>query len=122
MRGHYTAFTESDGSISDIVGCKIISADLCNMVVISDDDTQGVTQSEIDSLFGANGILDATVLETTTAYDVTQYQNMIASGCPGCTTTFQSDVETPEPLTLSLFGAGLVGAVGMRRRKRNISV
>jgi hypothetical protein len=36
----------------------------------------------------------------------------------GYTASFYSEVETPEPLTLSLFGAGLAGAVAMRRRKK----
>ena len=30
-------------------------------------------------------------------------------------------VGVPEPITLSLFGAGLVGAIVMRRRKRNVT-
>lgn len=38
----------------------------------------------------------------------------------GYSATFFSDgdIRVPEPLTLSLFGAGLAGAVAMRRRKR----
>ena len=36
----------------------------------------------------------------------------------GWTATFFSDGDVPEPMTLSLFGAGLVGAAAIRRRKK----
>lgn len=39
----------------------------------------------------------------------------------GYTATFFSAGDVPEPLTLSVFGAGLVGAVAMRRRKKNLA-
>ncbi|MGZ5935581.1 MAG: PEP-CTERM sorting domain-containing protein [Rhizomicrobium sp.] len=46
------------------------------------------------------------------------WQNVSSDfGTGGVTAYVQSDRDVPEPLTLSLFGAGLAGAAAMRRRK-----
>jgi len=42
-------------------------------------------------------------------------------GNPGCWSDQTCIRSVPEPLTLSLFGAGLAGAVAMRRRKKNVA-
>jgi len=34
---------------------------------------------------------------------------------------FEANTNVPEPVTLSLFGAGLAGAIAMRRRKKNVA-
>jgi hypothetical protein len=46
--------------------------------------------------------------------------NSCSSDATGLVTEFnlESTHQVPEPITLSLFGAGLAGAVGMRRRKQ----
>jgi hypothetical protein len=57
-------------------------------------------------------------------FDATQTFSLIYFGgwdVPGFQYLDDVVVRTPEPITLSLFGAGLAGAVAMRRRKKSVA-
>ena len=57
-------------------------------------------------------LADAVAISETGAYQ------LVDSGLSDLNVSFRSDVETPEPLTISLLGAGLFGVAGTRLRRR----
>lgn len=99
------------GANSDIfgiaAGCNSDQGDLC-LAFASDTETQGVDF----------GTFPLTFLETTAGpWNATFYLDPQLQAL-GYTAQFFSDAENvPEPLTLSLFGAGLIGLGALRRRK-----
>lgn len=75
--------------------------------------SDGASASELATFF-SNVSTNVSFLAETGAYqDVSSTFNM-----PSGFAFVQSDINVPEPLTLSLFGAGLAGAFAMRRRKK----
>ena len=57
-------------------------------------------------------LADAVAISETGAYQ------LVDSGLSDLNVSFRSDVETPEPLTISLLGAGLFGVAGTRLRRK----
>jgi hypothetical protein len=107
------AFTEADGSISDIVGaCLDCLSDISGFFFISDP-FEGVP----------TGPFSATVPETGLPQDVSSLLSSLGTQA-GFSLTFQSDVSdpaltTPLPAALPLFASGLagLGLLGWRRKK-----
>jgi hypothetical protein len=102
---------EADGSISDTLSLTGVAASSTfNINFVSD--TEGQPLSLIDA---------TSIFETGDWQTVATFNSLNAAGAPldSYTVQFRSDVETvPEPITLSLFAAGLFGAMATRRHSR----
>src|SRR6266446_1195050 len=120
--GRATVLTDPDGSISDVFGvvdfsssplynCNPAVAGSCVFLSFSSDPSPDISRfgdgTNFTTLAEGNGVFDAT------AYLAASLR------ANGDTAQFISDVETtvPEPGTLVLFGAGLLGLGAMRRRR-----
>jgi hypothetical protein len=73
--------------------------------------------------FSASGTIDCSVLSGGCAYLKLNIGFLLSGGGDQLSSSGTFDLSphqsVPEPLTLSLFGAGLAGAVASRRRKKN---
>ncbi len=102
---------EADGSISDtFILTGVAASTAINFNFVSDTDGQPLALIDATSIF-----------ETGDWQTVATFNSLNAAGAPldSYTVQFRSDAETvPEPVTLSLFGAGLFGAMAIRRRNR----
>jgi hypothetical protein len=103
---------EPNGSISDTLILTGVAAGTTINFNFASDTDGGPPLALID----ANSIFETGDWQT-----VATFNSLNAAGAPldSYTVQFRSDVENvPEPLTLSLFGAGLFGAMAIRRRNR----
>lgn len=102
---------EANGSISDtliLTGTPANASFNINFV----SDTDGQTLSLIDA---------SSIFETGDWQTVATFNSLNSAGAPldNYTVQFRSDAEqVPEPVTLSVFGAGVAGAMAIRRRKK----
>ncbi len=81
----------------------------------------GPTDYGVSNFGGGFVVWDlASPLSTGDASENITFAEFVCAACNGYTVTTASGqiVQTPEPISLSLFGAGLAGAVAMRRRKK----
>jgi hypothetical protein len=77
----------------------------------------GITWDPLDSLFWTDDWSD-NIYQYDAAFDSRTLVNTNSDPLDGIAFVGGGNVNVPEPLTLSLFGAGLVGAFAMRRRKK----
>jgi hypothetical protein len=79
-----------------------------------------IQAAQIDAVCGANLHLCITMAAETTIWNANDGPDSFfffsTNGTTSCTPGV--DCPVPEPITLSLFGAGLAGAVAVRRRRR----
>jgi hypothetical protein len=107
---------EADGTLSDT-----LSVTGSNVVI------DGTPQAEINVSFLSDieGLTLTPLVNATSINETGDWQDPVGtitifdlSGAPLHTVDVQFRSDAPEPLTLSLFGAGLVGTALLRRRKR----
>lgn len=97
-------------SLGNLVG-TIVESDFANNVN-GDQGTNGTYYVNIGTTFAFDTLVASS---TQYAFEIDNIAYSPDQYCPTCGTT---GTLVPEPLTLSLFGAGLTGAVAMRRRKK----
>ncbi len=115
-----TLVLEPDGTPSDLFGVYCAGQSPngaptdCALAFVSDPLPNGlnfqgtlgpVSESATGGSFDATSYLDASL------QDAGWHATFVSDGDPS------TDNDVPEPITLSLFGAGLAGALAMRRRK-----
>ena len=116
QEGRYTLVYEPDGvTLSDIFGMTCNGAS-CNLAFLTEIPGQSIDLTGVDTsnFYAVTEIAGApvTVFDATYYLDPTWLRNN-----PGSFARFVSTT-VPEPATLTLFGAGILGAAAMRRRKK----
>lgn len=123
--GYYNIFDPaSGGGVSDTLSDVLVFANTgsgyVDTITLFSFDDGGVAPPGLPDLTSLTHIGNF----TEDANGLVQFSPVLVTGGPSTTDTINisSPPEaTPEPLTLSLFGAGLAGAVAMRRRKKKIA-
>jgi hypothetical protein len=104
-----TTLTDIFGFTCDGVGCNLF---FLSQIGITPIDLSGVDTS---GWYSVNAVAGAPA----TVFDATYYLSpAYRDANPGVFARFVSATSIPEPATLTLFGAGMLGAAAIRRRKK----
>jgi len=117
QEGRYTLVYEPDGiTLSDIFGmnCNGVS---CNLAFVSEIPGQSIdlTGVDISNFYAVTELAGV----PSTVFDASYYLDPAwLRSNPGSFARFVSANDVPEPATLTLFGAGIIGAAAIRRRRK----
>lgn len=109
---NYNIFEPNSDILSDTLSISIVGH-----TPTGPDDNNNVSVDIHFRSDSSDEIPPVALADATALFETGDYQ-LVDSGLSDLSVSFRSDVETPEPLTISLLGAGLFGVAGARLRKR----
>lgn len=112
---NYNIFEPNSNIISDTLSISIVGH-----TPTGTDDNNNVSVDIHFRSDSADEIPPLALADAFSIFETGDYQ-LVDSGLTDLNVSFRSDVETPEPVTVSLLGAGLLGMAGLRLRKKRLS-